>query len=98
MKFECTAVKNCCGFQKPVKGRKVCDVAHCSDYKKNKESCRLCQYRYQPASKKPEPAQIKVNPISRFNYDKYLKLWNGDIYNVESGTILDRQALLKIIG
>ena len=48
------------------------------------------QSRYQPAQSKPFK---HATP----NTERYLKLHNGDIYDVDSNTILSRKALYDIL-
>ncbi len=59
----------------------------CKHYEKPSESERPVQCRYRPVK----------SAVSRPNQKKYLKLYNGDIYHVESNTILDRQNLLDLL-
>ncbi len=66
-------------------------------WEKRTKDCPIChpirgrsQGRYRQVKK-------TVSVASRPNQSNYLKLHNGDIYHVDSNTILDRQALLEII-
>ncbi|KKK48791.1 hypothetical protein LCGC14_3141570, partial [marine sediment metagenome] len=49
--------------------RKVCDITHCVDYKKETISCGRCEYRYQPAK-----STVLVTPTEK----RYFRLYNGD--------------------
>ncbi len=50
--------------------------------------------RHDRTFKRPEPVK---STVSNVNKRKYLKLYNGDIYCVESNTILDRHSLEELL-
>ena len=69
------------------------------------KDCPRCRLDGIPMNKKPsvfvvqpqgryQPAKIT---LARDNKDRYLKLYNGDIYCTRTNTILDRDLLLSII-
>ena len=50
--------------------------------------------RHDRTFNQPEPVK---STVSNVNKRKYLKLYNGDVYCVESNTILDRHSLEELL-
>ncbi len=53
--------------------------------------------RYQPAKIRHEPAKIQNTPAIQKAVQRYYKLHCGDVLDIETKTILNREALLKIL-
>lgn len=84
MDYECIAGKyNRCIYRRPSVKPKYC--SKCGEFVCR---CRDSQCRYQPA---------QIEASARPNKSQYLKLWNGDIYDTKSNTILTREALESLL-
>ena len=57
-----------------------------------------CMFR-KPAKNrvKPEPVKKKPGRLATPNTERYLKLHNGNVYDVDSNTVLWRQALKALL-
>ncbi len=63
----------------------------------DRKDCPICRpIRGRPQSRY-QPAQIKPFKVATPNMERYLKLHNGDIYDVDSNSILNRKALYDIL-
>ena len=56
-----------------------------------------CIFQEDDSQGRYEPAKIQSLSAVREATQRYYKLHGGDVIDIETGTILDREALLKIL-
>ena len=71
--------------------KRECDCKICRDHR---EDYKPSVGRYQPAKIQYKPKGIKAT----LNTERYLKLHNGDIYDCDTNSILNRLSLQDFMG